>query len=267
MTYGDLMVEMQGRRLFARTLGEGPPVVLLHSLLANSFSFEPLAKQLSSTHKVLLVDLPGFGGSTPVPGSLADIADHVAQCLPSLTGSDQATVIGNGYGSFITLMLAIRHPALVHQFVLAGCGARFSDQGREAFRQMSRAAHEKGLQGVADVAMRRLFSEAFQLQHPALSETCRQEFLKLNPDTFHAACAALATLDATAELTAVTSPSLIMVGEYDEATPPAMARELANALADSRFRLLHGCAHVPQLQDPAYFHAEVMAFFTREAVA
>ena len=42
-------------------------------------------------------------------------------------------VIGNGYGSFVALLMALRHPGLVSRLVLAGTGAAFSDPGRAAF--------------------------------------------------------------------------------------------------------------------------------------
>ena len=55
-------------------------------------------------------------------------------------------------------------------------------------------------------------------------------------------------------------PALVLVGEHDEATPPAMARELAAGLPDARFVMLPDCAHVPQLQAPETFTREVVAF-------
>ena len=57
-------------------------------------------------------------------------------------------------------------------------------------------------------------------------------------------------------------PVLILVGSQDEATPPLMSRELASLLPDARLNVLDGCAHVPQLQDPAGFLAAVNAFLS-----
>ena len=59
----------------------------------------------------------------------------------------------------------------------------------------------------------------------------------------------------------------MLVGEHDEATPPAMARELAGLLPDARLRVLEGCAHVPQLQAPEAFLAEVEAFLGQPAAS
>jgi 3-oxoadipate enol-lactonase len=53
---------------------------------------------------------------------------------------------------------------------------------------------------------------------------------------------------------------LVVVGEGDEATPPAMARELAGLVSGAEFRELPGVAHVPQLQDASGFVAVVEGF-------
>src|SRR3954462_5663855 len=62
-----------------RAFGAGPPLVLLHSLLADATSFDPVVPALSRDFRVLVVDLPGFGGSAPVPGGLEAVADRVGE--------------------------------------------------------------------------------------------------------------------------------------------------------------------------------------------
>jgi 3-oxoadipate enol-lactonase len=70
---------------------------------------------------------------------------------------------------------------------------------------------------------------------------------------FQAACAQLATVDLRPELSNVTVPVLVMVGEHDEATPPPMSHALAEGLPNARLKIIPGCAHVPQLQSPKLF--------------
>ncbi|MDB5957531.1 alpha/beta fold hydrolase [Ramlibacter sp.] len=244
----------------ARVLGQGRAIVLLHSLLADSSSFEPLAQLLAPTHRVVMPDLPGFAGSHPVAGGLEAVADRVADAIRALQLDEAPIVLGNGYGGFVALLTAIRHPGIARRLVLADCGAAFSEPGRQAFRGMSTAAAAKGLAGIADVAMRRLFSPEFQAQHPELIAQRRERFIAVHPETFHTACAALATLDLREQAAGVQVPVLVLVGEQDEATPPAMARELASLLPDARFQLLAGCAHVPQLQAPGQFLDAIASF-------
>ncbi len=254
-----------GSALCLHSCGDGPPLVLLHSLLADRASFERIVQPLAREFRVLLVDLPGFGGSDPAPGGLQAVADRVAAGLRQALGQARPILLGNGYGGFVALLTAIRHPDLVHRLVLADCGAAFDESGRAAFVGMARAAGTSGLQAVADVAMRRLFAPDFQARHPELIERCRERFLATPAQTFQDACAALSTLDLREACAKLQVPALVLVGERDEATPPPMARELAGLLPDSRLRLLEGCAHVPQLQAPELFVAEVRQFLREPA--
>src|SRR5216683_1311399 len=181
---------LAGGTVNAAELGHGPPLVLLHSLLSDRASFDAIAPELQKSFRVIIPELPGYGG-------------------------------------FVALLMAIRHPGIASRLILADCGAAFSEPGREAFRNMAAASKAKGLMAITDVAMRRLFAPAFQDARPDLMRDRREAFLRTDPEVFRVACAALADLDLRPELGKVTVPVLVLVGEQDEATPPPMSVELA----------------------------------------
>jgi len=233
--------------------GKGRPLVLLHSLLSDRASFDAIVPLLSQSFRVIVPELPGFGRSKAVSGGLAAVGDRMAEAVKDAAGGDEVTVLGNGYGGFVALQMAIRHPNLASRLILADCGAAFSASGREAFRNMAAASQAKGLPVITDVAMRRLFAPEFQAQHPDLMRDRREAFLRTDPDVFRAACGALAELDLRPELGQVKVPVLVLVGEHDEATPPPMSHELAAGLPNARLKIIPGCAHVPQLQSPEVF--------------
>jgi 3-oxoadipate enol-lactonase len=253
-------VTVGGKRLTARVAGSGTPIVLFHSLLADQTSFDSIVGTLAVTHRVVLLSLPGFDNSDFVGSSLEDIADHIAAGISAMNLSQAPILLGNGYGGFVALVTAIRHPELSCRLILADCGAAFSEPGRAAFRGMSVAASEKGMGAIADVAMRRLFAPEFQHKNPDLIENRKARFLAVAPQTFHGACDALAKLDLRPNLRSVTLPVLVLVGEQDEATPPPMSEELNAGLSNSTLKVLRGCAHVPQLQEPEKFMAAIKDF-------
>ncbi len=259
-SFSPMDIAVGAHRVHARVGGEGPPMVLLHSLLADDSSFDRIALPLARTHRVIMLALPGFGASERVDGGLEAVADRVAGAIKGLNLTHQPLLLGNGYGGFVALLVAIRHPEIARRLILADCGAAFSEPGRTAFQGMSAAAKEKGLAAIADVAMRRLFSAEYQSTHPALVDERRKRFLAVDPQTFHNACAALSTLDLRSQIGAIGVPVLVLVGEHDEATPPAMSRELAAGLPHAQLQVLSGCAHVPQLQDPELFLSAIKPF-------
>src|ERR1700694_2301971 len=125
--------------------GKAPALFLFHSLLADRASFDAIVPKLSQSFRVIVPELPGFGRSQPVNGGLADVADRMAEAVKDGAGGADTIVLGNGYGGFVALQMAIRHPAIAAKLILADCGAAFSQSGREAFRNMAAASKAKGL--------------------------------------------------------------------------------------------------------------------------
>ncbi|MDT7952226.1 MAG: alpha/beta fold hydrolase [Acetobacteraceae bacterium] len=238
--------------------GDGAPIWLFHSLLADAGSCAPLAERLAGDFTVFLPDLPGFGGSAACGPALADVADRMAQAISAASGP--ATVFGNGYGGFVALTLALRHPALVTRLVLAGTAATFPEAGAAQFRGMQAGARNRGLAGIVDVAMLRLFPAEVQASLPEIMAERRARFLATDVDVFAGACAELAGLDLRSAAPSLAMPALLMAGDGDQATPPALAEELAGLMPEARFKLLEGCAHLPQLQDPDRIAGEIRAF-------
>lgn len=244
---------LAGGTVNAAETGNGTPLVLLHSLLSDRASFDTIAPELARSFRVIVPELPGFGRSQAVGGGLANIADRMAEAVRDAAAGQPAVVLGNGYGGFVALQMAIRHGGIASRFIFADCGAAFSEPGREAFRNMAVASKAKGLVAITDVAMRRLFAPEFQAANPDLMAGRRAAFLKTDEEVFRAACAQLAELDLRPELPKVKVPALVLVGEQDEATPPPMSHELAAGLPNAQLKIIRGCAHVPQLQAPRVF--------------
>jgi 3-oxoadipate enol-lactonase len=258
---------LAGGTVNAAEAGQGTPLFLLHSLLSDRASFERIAPKLAKSFRVIVPELPGFGRSQAVNGGLADIADRMAEAVRDAAPGGDAIVLGNGYGGFVALEMAIRHGGIAARFIFADCGAAFPDPGREAFRNMASVSRTKGLAAITDVAMRRLFVPEFQAQNPELMADRRAAFLKTDPDVFRSACAQLAELDLRGELNKVQVPALVLVGEQDEATPPPMSHELAAGLPDARLKIIPGCAHVPQLQAPEVFLQAIADFLPAGSAA
>jgi 3-oxoadipate enol-lactonase len=235
---------------------------LLHSLLADRTSFARVIGPLSARFRVMLPALPGFGRSPAVNGGLLAVADRVAAAIWEFAGGQPVRLLGNGFGGFVALQAVISHPNLAERLVLADAGAVFSEAGREAFRGMARGAAAGGLKAIADTAMRRLFAPDFHAANADLVAERRRIFLESDPAVIIAACEALAKLDLRPALAGVRIPVLAVVGAEDEATPPAMSREVVAGLPNATLIVLDGLAHVPQLQAPERFLEAIVPFLS-----
>jgi len=79
-----------------------------------------------------------------VSGGLAAVADRMAEAVREAAAGDHVLVLGNGYGGFVALQMAIRHPGVASRLILADSGAAFSEAGREAFRNMAGPRRPRG---------------------------------------------------------------------------------------------------------------------------
>lgn len=120
-------VNVGGRQVHYRRIGEGPPVVMVHESPTTGVMLLPLARQLADLgYTALPVDTPGYGGSDPFPDiaepSIADYADGLLETLDAL-GLKRPHVYGSHTGAMIVLELGLRHPRATRSLVIDGLPA------------------------------------------------------------------------------------------------------------------------------------------------
>ena len=241
-------------------VGAGPDLIVLHSLLTGREAFREILPELASSWRVNLVDLPGFGGSTRTEPTIESFADRVAGLFPAAGFGTDTAVLGNGLGAFVALALAVGHGHLFDRLVLLGTGPGFPEEVRATFRALASRARADGMTAVADAAVRRIFPDRFIAENPDLADERRRMLAALDSESFAQACEALSVLDLESGLPSIANPTLVVVGELDEATPPALGRAVAGAVTDADLIELPGCGHCPQLEQPGALLAALAAF-------
>jgi 3-oxoadipate enol-lactonase len=240
--------------------GDGPDLVLLHSLLIDRSAFARVTPVLSRSRRVHLVALPGFDGSTAAGPAVEDYADRVAAALRTLGLGPGSAVLGNGFGGFVAVALAARHGGLFERLVLVDTAAAFPPAGKAAFAAMAASVAAGGMGAIAETAARRIFHDAYLAAHPEAVAERRAVLARFDPQAFVGACRALERVDLRPVLARIAHPTLVMVGELDAATPLALARALADGIKGARFVLLPRCGHCPPLEQPDAFLDAVAAF-------
>jgi len=250
-------IEVEGRRLAWRTLGEGPPLLLINGYAATSEDWDPaFLAGLAQDFEVICPDNRGLGGS-----ELGDVelsVDGMAGDLEALldaVGVQRLPVVGWSMGGFVAQRLAVRAPGCVAALALLGTdpgapGATEADP--EAWARLTDHSGSDREQAS------RLISLLFP---PALAAEIDREFgevvaaarAKLSPATLRAQEAAMDAWhrDPPArEEVLDLPPTLVAHGELDEVIPVANAKALEARWPGAEVHLFPGCGHGLMAQEP-----------------
>jgi 3-oxoadipate enol-lactonase len=247
--------------LTAVRTGEGSDIVVLHSLLADRNAFEPVLRRLSAKHRVTLINLPGFHGSQPCVLPLMDAyIAAIEDGFQEFGIANDAVLIGNGFGGTVALAFALAHPERISKLVLSDAAACFPEEGREQFEVMATKVSQGGLGAIAEIAARRVFSPAYLAAHPELIDERKRVLMGIDAKAFQHACKILQEVDLEPLLHRLKVPTLVVCGEFDQATPPALNKAIAEKVAGARYVELPDCGHCPPLEQPEQFLAAIKGF-------
>lgn len=189
------------------------------------------------------------------------LADDMAALIEKEVGRP-AVICGLSMGGYVALSLWRRRPDLVRALVLADTRAETdSDEARENRRRTAQLAREEGARPVADAMIGNLLAPATLDGDSDVVDRVRRMILATPPATLVAALAGLAARhDATGELPHIDVPTLVVVGEQDAVTPPAVARSMADAIPGARLAIIPGAGHLACLEAPEAFNQALAAF-------
>jgi pimeloyl-ACP methyl ester carboxylesterase len=254
-------------------LGEGDPVLAIHGLGGNWRVWLENLPALARRHRVIAVDLPGFGGSSPAGEGIAIHGySRLLVGLLEQLALQQTVVIGSSLGGWIAADLALRAPARVRALVLVDAGGVVPTacERRKALAIMQGAA----LLAPYAPRFRTLVASRRHLRSLALRYTFARPrevaadlvymALPSEPDPgFQAALYAAKRSWSEAwcdGLTEIACPTLIVWGDSDSLLPIRHAREYARRIVGSRLYVISEAGHLPMLERPREFNRVVLDF-------
>jgi 3-oxoadipate enol-lactonase len=242
----------QGKLNVHRAGQAGQPVVLLHPLALSGAVFDPLAAQLAAAgHTVLATDTRGHGesGWDGAPFTIEDLADDTAAMVDTL-GVGPVDVIGLSMGGSTALVFAANHPGLVRRLIVADASANYGPDRVQVWSDRADRATTFAREEQLSFQWDRWFSSAFRATNPREVDRVSRIFLATDSAAHAAACHALGGLDASGLLPDIAADTLVLVGEEDYATPPAMSEEIAKHVPSARLEILAGSRHLSLVERP-----------------
>lgn len=231
---------------------DAPALVLVPSLGSDHTMWRLQVADLAHDHRVLRVDPRGHGGSPTPPGpyELADLGTDVVEAADE-HGVDRFDLVGVSLGGLTALWVAIHHADRVRSLVAANTAARVGTA--EGWWARIGAVREHGLAGIRDAVFARFFSDGFADRDPVAYAEAQEAFARADDDGYAACCAALASADLRDDVHRITTPTLVVAGEHDVATPLEDAAWLRDHVPGARLIVLEGAAHLSNLEQPAAF--------------
>ena len=234
--------------------GEGPPLVLVHGLSGAATNFCELAPLLARRRRVLIPELPGHGGSTPLPAAptLNGYADRVLG-VAELEGMLPAPLVGHSLGGSISLRAALRRPVDVPAVVLAASAGIASATRWAQFwlavlgrvKPGRRIAPHRSVVAENGLLRTLVFGHWGASDPGALSDRAVRGLLagpELHTDTMSAA-RALVRDDPRQDLHGVHCPCLVLWGARDNQVPIDDAFQYARRLR-APLRVIADCGHL-----------------------
>lgn len=237
----------------------GLPVVLLHPVGLDWSAWLPVAIRLAARRPVFAPSLRGHGRSTApdppwtVPELAADV--HAAFAERSLL---PAHVVGWSLGGMVAQQLALDHPSAVRSLTLVSTTGGFEEPLRGVLHDRGARALDGGMAAVVDETLARWFG--VRARGGAVAAQVRKRLLGDDPRHWAAAWNAMARFDVRGRLPELDVPALILGGEDDASTPPAVIAELAAGVPRAASRFVSGTAHLGPLERPALYADLISAF-------
>lgn len=250
-------IDVPGGRLALHDFGSGPPVVLLHAAIVDSWAWEPLTPfLLDAGYRVVAFDRRGTGLSTTADVEFSDRADTLA-VLDAL-GLRRAALVGNSAGGQIALDTAIEAPDRVTAVVTIGSivpdwfpGMTPEEEALEA--ELERAQEGGDPDTIADADVRAWVDGPGQLPDrvPAdIRELVREMDRALNQPGVVRGRPTPMRPPASERLERLAMPVLAVAGELDFSYHAASAEYLAANAPDARAVIMPGVAHLVGLEAP-----------------
>jgi 3-oxoadipate enol-lactonase len=246
--------------------GEGPWLTMSHSLGADSSMWDEQAKLLSSRFKVLRYDTRGHGGSGAPKGSytLEQLADDVKALFDAL-GIKRTHWLGLSLGGMIGQTFAVKYPGIFQSMVLADTSSRQPPGAAQTWGDRVKSVREKGMEAVVDTTLARWLTEPFRNSHKEVTARIAAGIRGTPVDGFAGCCEAIAKLDVLDRLKEVDCPTMVIVGEQDQGTPPAAARLIQENIKGAELVIIPDAAHLANINQPETFNKALLSFYDRVA--
>ncbi|MFU8803654.1 MAG: alpha/beta fold hydrolase [Bradymonadaceae bacterium] len=261
--------QLDDARLRYVDVGAGPPVVLLHGFASSLDNWTDIIPRLEDNHRVLAMDLKGFGWSDRPSGDYSPLAQarHVRELMDA-RGIERAAFVAHSWGASVALAFALEYPERVSRLVIYS-GWVYEEQLPSTFIW----ARASGLGEVLFGAFYRERPEdklvlAFHdKRHITQDFVDHVERTLDRPGTTAAALAAVRGqryIDSESRYKEMDKPTLLLWGREDAVARLTAGERLVSELPNAELVTFARCGHFPMIEAFEASTHRLVEFLARE---
>lgn len=238
------------------SLGDGPPVILLHPFPANHAFWQPVTEELSTRFRVILPDLRGHGDSDAGEGP-ATMEKHAADLTRVMDDAEvgRAPIVGVSIGGYILFEFWRSYRTRVVALGLCNTKALADNaEGRAARLQAANDVLERGTEPFFQSMISRVLAKTTRENRPDLVDEALRMMNKMSPQDVAQVQRGMAERpDSMATLKTINVPTLIVTGDEDPMTGINEASLMHEHIKQSELRVIPRAGHYSPWEQPQEF--------------
>jgi 3-oxoadipate enol-lactonase len=238
--------------------GPGVPIVFLHGVGSDKSVWDKQLDHFAQTRTAIAFEYPGYGESEPVPcATRDDFAAAVLAGMDSL-GIPTAHICGLSLGGVVAIAMYAAAPSRCASLILADTFA-VHPEGAGIYERSVAASRDIGMAALAKARARTLLGSAS-------TETMLGEVVatmsRIAPAAYARGAEAVWLADQRDRVAAIAVPTLVLCGEEDVITPPALSYALARMIDGAEMATIERSGHLANIEQASAFNALVDRFLS-----
>jgi pimeloyl-ACP methyl ester carboxylesterase len=238
-------------------------VVFIHGVGGSAAAWQRQVETFRAAgYAPLAVDLPGYGGREPIQHTdFEQLSDDVEAQIEK-AWLVRPVLVGHSLGGMIAQTMMRRKPQGYQAVVLVGTSPAFGKADGDFQRQFveERLAPLRSGATMPELAAEMINGIIALGADPEGKKTAIASMAAVPPQTYQACVEAIVTFEERANLGRIEVPVLLIVGEFDRQAPASMMQRMAEKIPGSKYVMLPGLAHLPNLENPAAFDTAVLDY-------
>ena len=240
--------------------GEAAPIVFLHGVGSDKSVWEPQLAEFGRSWRALAFDYPGYGESDFAAGAARDdFAAAIFAAMDAL-GIESAHVCGLSLGGVVAIAMHASAPERCLSLIIADSFAVYPD-GQGIYDRSVAASQAMTMRELSEARSGVLLGSAATAE---LRAEVVETMAAIDPAAYRIGAAAVWLAVQRDRARAIDVPTLILVGDEDGITPPALSEELADLIPGSRLEQITGAGHLANAEQPQAFNRAIKSFLCEQ---